>query len=151
MDRVTCRYLPFKLGEKVWLEGKNLKIGYQSQKLMPKREGPFKIIKVNGPLTYSLKLPRTWKIHNNFHASLLTKYRTDAERRQMTPPPPDIINKEEQWEVKAIISHQQTQSGVRYLIKWKDWLNSENTWEPRTNLHKANNLLNAYNHLHYLF
>ena len=149
-DRVTRGYLPFKLGEKVWLEGKNLKIGYQSRKLAPKREGPFEITKVNGPLTYSLKLPKTWKIHNNFHASLLTRYKTGIEGKQATPPPPDIIDEEEQWEVEAIISHRQTRSGVRYLIKWKDWPNSENTWEPRTNLRKANDLLNAYNHLHHL-
>ena len=43
--------------------------------MAPKREGPFEIIDVLGPLTYRLNLPETWKIHNVFHASLLRRYR----------------------------------------------------------------------------
>ena len=33
----------FKTGDKVWLEAKNLKLPYQSLKLVPKRHGPFRI------------------------------------------------------------------------------------------------------------
>jgi len=34
----TQGFTPFKKGQKVWLDGWNLKIGYESQKLAPKRE-----------------------------------------------------------------------------------------------------------------
>jgi hypothetical protein len=40
------------------------------KKIAPKREGPFEIDEVLGPVTYSLKLPKTWKIHDVFHAIL---------------------------------------------------------------------------------
>ena len=43
--------------------------------MAPKREGPFEITDVLGPLTYRLHLPERWKIHNVFHASLLRRYK----------------------------------------------------------------------------
>jgi len=59
-EQSTRGFTPFKKGQKVWLDGRNLKIGYESQKLAPKREGPFKITEVIGPVTYCLKLPDQW-------------------------------------------------------------------------------------------
>jgi hypothetical protein len=52
MERTTNRTKPFKVNDQVWLESKNLKIPYQSRKLAPKREGPFKIKEILGPVTY---------------------------------------------------------------------------------------------------
>ena len=45
------------------------------KKMAPKREGPFEIMDVLGPLTYRLHLPEMWKIHNVFHTLLLRRYR----------------------------------------------------------------------------
>ena len=45
-----------------------LKIPYQSRKLAPKWEGPFKIKEVLGLVTYWLTLPKQWRIHDVFHA-----------------------------------------------------------------------------------
>jgi hypothetical protein len=47
-----------------------LKTSYY-KKIAPKMEGPFKIKEVLGPVTYRLKLPETWRIHDVFHAILL--------------------------------------------------------------------------------
>jgi len=60
VERSTRGFTPFKKGEQVWLDGRNLKIGYLSWKLAPKREGPFMITEVLGPVTYRLKLPNQW-------------------------------------------------------------------------------------------
>ena len=65
----------YKQGNQVWLEGRNLRIDQPSTKLAPKRHGPFKIKKVLPPITYQLKLLAQWKIHDVFHADLLTPYR----------------------------------------------------------------------------
>jgi len=35
-ERSTRGFTLFKKGEQIWLDGRNLKIGYQSQKLAPK-------------------------------------------------------------------------------------------------------------------
>jgi hypothetical protein len=71
MERTTNRTKPFKVNDQVWLESKNLKIPYQSRKLTPKREGPFKIKEVLGPVTYRLTLPKQWKIHDVFQEQKL--------------------------------------------------------------------------------
>jgi len=65
----------YNTGDQVWLEGKNLHLPYQATKLAPKRYGPFKIVKEISPVAYQLALPLTWKIHDTFHASLLSPYR----------------------------------------------------------------------------
>jgi hypothetical protein len=64
----------YKLGEQVWLEATHLKIHHQKTKLKPKRYGLFKIIKEISLVAYQLKLPVAWRIHNVFHASLLSPY-----------------------------------------------------------------------------
>jgi len=66
VERSTRGFTPFEKGQKVWLDGRNLKIGYESQKLAPKREGPFEITEIMGPITYHLKLPDQWRIHPVF-------------------------------------------------------------------------------------
>src|SRR3954454_24995748 len=63
MERFPGKFTGFKVGQKMWLDTKNLKMPYENRKLSPKREGPFKIKKVLGPLTYQLDIPSTWKIH----------------------------------------------------------------------------------------
>jgi hypothetical protein len=64
----------FQEGQNVWLEASNLKLPYQSSKLAPKRQGPFRIIKKISPVAFRLALPASWQIHDVFHASLLTPY-----------------------------------------------------------------------------
>ena len=49
-------FVPFEKGQKVWLDSRNLKTSYH-KKIGPKREGPFEIDEVLGPVTYRLKLP----------------------------------------------------------------------------------------------
>jgi hypothetical protein len=61
LGRLEAQYT---MGAQVWLEGKNLRLPYQSTKLVPKRYGPFKIIKEVSPMAYQLDLPVTWGIHN---------------------------------------------------------------------------------------
>ena len=70
----TRNFSPWKVGDKVWLEATNLHLHYPSWKLFPKKQGPFEISQVLLPLTYHLQLPPTWKIHDVFHASLLSPY-----------------------------------------------------------------------------
>ena len=52
-ERQRSAFTPFKKGDKVWLDSKNLKIIYH-KKMKPKQEGPFTITKVLGLVTYKL-------------------------------------------------------------------------------------------------
>ena len=73
IERGKSTFVPFKQGDKVWLDTRNIRMKYH-KKIRLKREGPFKIVKVIGPVTYRLKLPPAWKIHPVFHATLLRQY-----------------------------------------------------------------------------
>jgi hypothetical protein len=76
-------------------------------KMAPKQEGPFKIEEVLGPVTYQLKLPSTWRIHNVFHTILLKPYQGNKVYGENFPLPLlEIMNGEEVYEIESIIQHQ---------------------------------------------
>ena len=133
----------------MWLEATHLCIPYPSRKLAPKRHGPFEISQVLSSLTYRLKLPPTWKIHDVFHASLLSTYReTTIHGPNFIQPPPDIIDSEEEYEVDRIITHNGTAGRRRYLTAWVGYPSSENTWELESNLRHAKDVLKDYKEAH---
>jgi hypothetical protein len=93
-------------------------------------------------------LPPQWKIHPVFHASLLMPYvETNEHGPNYTRPPPDMIEGEEQYEVKAIQAHWHYRHKLQYLIKWKGYPESNNTWEPVDNL-QAPLLVKEYHEAH---
>src|SRR6266481_4538682 len=128
----------FRLREQVWLDASHLKLPHQKAKLTLKRLGPFKIIQEISPVAYRLELPPSWRIHDVFHASLLTPYHeTTAHGPNFTRPPPDLIDGEEEYEVERIVAHRQfgRLKRLQYLIKWKGYPESDNTWEPADQVH----------------
>ena len=134
-QQVKNRFKPFVQGQKVWLENRNLKLPFKSKKIAPKRLGPFEISDVLSSLTYRLKLPETWKIHNVFHATLLTEYtENEVHGPNPDPPLPDIIEGEEEYEVEGILNHRTKGKHVEYYIKWKGYDHDENSWEKEDNL-----------------
>ena len=123
----------FKEGAKVWLEGSNLALPYQTRKLTPKRHGPFTITKQISPVMYKLQLPPAWTIHDIFHASLLTPYRVMEQKgTNYLQPPPELIDGEEEFEVENVLGHRYfgKKQDLQYLIKWKGYPTADNTWEP---------------------
>jgi hypothetical protein len=100
----TTHYKTFEVGSLVWLEGTNLKWTEGTPKLSPRQYGPFKVATQISHIAYQLNLPETWKIHNVFHASLLTPYHETAKHGpNYLQPPPDIIDNAPKWEVEKII------------------------------------------------
>jgi hypothetical protein len=91
----------FRLGQRVWLDAKNLKLPYSLVKLAPKRHGPFQITQVISPVAYKLALPPQWTIHPIFHASTLTPYvETKKHGENYSRPPLDLIGGKEQYKVR---------------------------------------------------
>ena len=116
----------------VRLEARNLALPYQMCKLAPKRHGPFLITKRVSPVAYQLQLPPTWTIHDMFHTSLLTPYHeTNEHGPNYNRPPPEMVDGEEEFEVEAVIGHRFFRKGrkLQYLIKWKGYPVTDNTWE----------------------
>jgi len=88
-----------------------------NSKLKPCREGPFKIKQMIGKVNYKLALPPHWNVHPAFQVILLRPYKeTEQHRPNFIGPPPDIVNKEEQYEVEQIINHHKRGRNYQYLI-----------------------------------
>ena len=118
---VTTKFTPWKIGNRVWLEGKNLHLYYPTKKLAPKQEGPFEISQVISPTAYHLQLPPTWKIHNVFHTSLLLTYWETAEHvLNFVNPPPEETDSEEEYEVAKILSPGDPLANILILYLGKD-------------------------------
>ena len=79
-ERITSKYTPWKVGEKVWLETTNLHMN-GPKKLQMRRTGPFEVEEVISRTAFRLHIPSQWKIHPVFHASLLTSYKETSEHR----------------------------------------------------------------------
>ena len=141
-------FKPFEKGDKVWLETKNLKCSIANPKFAPKREGPFMITKVLSPIIYQLCLPKTWKIHLAFHASLLLSYHENNIHSLNFPaPPPDLIEGEEEYEIEKILHHCGTLTACIFLIQWKGYSAEEDSWIPEWDLKYAKSALNNYKKL----
>ena len=150
-EQISRKFSPWKVGDKVWLEATNLRLSYPSRKLAPKHQGPFEIAQVLSPLSYRLRLPPAWKIHNVFHASFLSSYRqTEAHGPSFTKPPSELIDNEEEYKVDHIVSHKGSPGRWLYLTTWKGYPSSENTWEPESNLRHSLLILSEYKHSHHL-
>jgi Integrase zinc binding domain/Chromo (CHRromatin Organisation MOdifier) domain len=150
-ERRWNTFTPFTVGQKVWLDTRNIKMNYH-KKMAPKREGPFKVKEVLGPVTYRLKLPTTWKVDNVFHAVLLKPYiETEVHGENFSRPIPDILNGEEVYNVETILKHRKRGWSYQYLIKWEGYPISEASWEPETAFSDDGNLLSTYKQRHQLW
>jgi len=95
--------VPFKVGNKVLL---NLK-DYQTteQALQPQYKGPFEIIEKLSLVTFWLRmLSRYRALHPVFYASKSAQYsKSTICGQKSTPPPPTLIQGQEEWEVEKIL------------------------------------------------
>ena len=117
----------FKKGDKVWLHTKNLKTKRPNKKLDHIKVGPFFIKSVKRPVNYELELLAYAKVHPVFYISLFEKVANNIPISEefMFEPEEDA-----RYEIEKILKKQKNQ----YLVKWKEYPESENSWEPVENL-----------------
>src|SRR5712672_1464620 len=140
------KFKGFEIGQKVWLEGKNIKRPYDSPKLSPKRYGPFRVVAKISPVAYKLQIPATWQVHDVFHTSLLTPYRETVEhRKNFLEPPPDIIEGEEEWEVEQILGKRifGRSQKLQFLVRWKGYSPAYDQWVNKEDM-AADDLIRIY-------
>jgi Chromo (CHRromatin Organisation MOdifier) domain len=143
-NRKQSKFIPFEKNQRVWLDMRNLKISHH-KKIAPKRERPFKIDEVLGPVTYRLKLPESWRIHNVFHATLLRPYIENKVYGNNYPRPlPELLEGEEVYEVKTILKHRRRGGGYQYYVKWKGYPITEATWENELAFSNNGDMIQLY-------
>lgn len=126
-------------GHKVYLIRKNIKTKRPSDKLDWKKIGPFLIKRKISNTNYELSLPDGMKIHPIFHISLLEKAPDD-----ITVTTDIVVENNDEYEIEKILKARGSIKKREYLIKWKGYPNSENTWEPAKNLTSCLDLLRGF-------
>ncbi|KAJ9520420.1 hypothetical protein QJQ45_000181 [Haematococcus lacustris] len=134
----------FQVGDRVLLSTMNLRnmVG-KARKLLPRYVGPFRIEAHVGEDAVKLTLPPAMsRIHPVFHVSLLRPYEGNFGRL-----PPTVLgwlDDSPQYEVERIVNHRHVRAGKakEYLVKWKGYEDSDNTWEPASNLANAPDCVN---------
>ena len=124
---------PLERGDKVYLLRKHIKTKRPSTKLDFKKLGPFEILEKIGPVNYKLRLPANSRLHPIFHVSLLEPAKGETPVAMKTELQPE--NDPDVYEVEEILDTRTTTRGQQeYLIKWKGYSHTENSWEPTGNL-----------------
>jgi hypothetical protein len=120
-----------KEGGMVYLLRKNIKTKRPSNKLDHIKLGPFKIIQKLGPVTFRLEMPEGMRIHPVFHISLL-----EPAPKNAVPGPVEIDEETQtpRYEVDSILGYKLINDKPHYLIHWKGYQHSEDTWEPEEHL-----------------
>jgi Chromo (CHRromatin Organisation MOdifier) domain len=104
---------------------RNIQTKQPNTKLDHKKLGLFKIKKITGPVNYKLVLPRTINIHPVFYISLLELVLLGALPAPVTEIEP--VNPNTKYKVEEILDHKQVRNYIKYLVKWINYLYSENT------------------------
>lgn len=116
---------------------------------MPKYSGPYKITEVVTPVTFRLDLPQAVldrKVHNAFHASLVKPYHADTRFGRSPNPPPALTLSDgtEAHEVERVLQHRTRRGRSQYLVKWKGYHDTENSWVREQDIDAAE-LITAFN------
>lgn len=126
----------FVPGDKVFLERPDLRSSRPSHKLDWKRFGPFEVTQKISDTAYRLKLPASMKIHDVFHVGHLIPRRKDTILgRQVLPPPPTVIDGEEEFTVERVLKSRRRAGVTEYLLRWTGYGESEDEWVPEYDMH----------------
>lgn len=132
------------MGDRVWLSTKNIRTARPSKKLDHKQIGPYKIIKKIGSASYELELPSSMKIHSVFHSSLLRLVDENPMPNQIPePPPPVIVENENEWEVEEILDSRLFYRRLQYRVKWKGYP-PDDTWYNADGFDNASELVRLF-------
>ena len=86
--------------------------------------------------SYQLKLPPQWKIHDVFHATLLTPYKeTTLNGQSYQEPVPDLVDGQPEWEVESILKVRRWHNQLQFLVWWKGFSEAHDSWEPAKDVH----------------
>ena len=137
----------FHKDDLVLLEAMNLQTTHPKTKLAPWWYGPFKVIWASS-MNCRLELPPQMRIHPVFHNSLLKPYmETLAHGPNFTWPPLEIIGGEEgHYKIEKILQAHPTRNkkSTQYLVKWKEYPDSENSWLPAKELTHTQELVHDF-------
>jgi hypothetical protein len=125
-------------GDKVYLDGSDIRTSRPSKKLAHRFLGPYVVERRVGANAYRLRLPKSMgRLHPVFPVVKLLTAPPDPipGRRSHPPPDPVLVDGEEEYEVEAVINSRMFRGRLQYLIQWKGYSYEHNSWEDATDVH----------------
>jgi transposase InsO family protein len=122
-------------GDKVYLDGSDIRTSRPSKKLAHRFLGPYVVERRVGLNAYRLRLPSSMnRLHPVFPVVKLLTAPPDPipGRRNSPPPDPILIDGEEEYEVEAVLNSRMFRGRLQYLIQWKGYSYEHNSWEYAT-------------------
>jgi len=114
---------PFCVGDRVYVRTDHICTNRSACKLAEQKIGPFPIISQPSPMSFTIQLPGTIRIHPVFHVSQLKlEYPNTFEDRDQPLPPTLIIDGQPEYLIDRIIDSKynriQHKCQLLYHIKW---------------------------------
>jgi hypothetical protein len=139
----------FHIGDKVWLNAKNIRTLRPNKKLDHRYLGPFIISAQINDSAFRLDLPPEMEIHPTFHVSLLHPYNTNKLPNRIQPIPPiTMVNGHEEQEVESIQDSRTYHGKLQYRVKWRGQNDTFTSWEPASNLENSQDLVEIFHSSH---
>lgn len=141
--RLDQRFAP---GDQVLLDASDILSSRPSKKLDNLRYGPFMVTACIGEQSYRLRLPPSWKIHDVFHVSKLSRFIPTSFENQSSATTTDPIPITETTTPipEQILDHRRLRNGTLFLVQWKDCPPEDSSWQHETELDPHDKLLATY-------
>ena len=142
-----------KVGQEAYVLAKFFRSNRSTRKFANRYEGPFKILAQVGPQSYTLQLPEQFRaVHPVFHISMLEPHTPNTiPNRTQSPPPPEIIDGDLQYEIAEVVSSKidkRYRCKLLYQVRWLGYEGTpeEFTWVPADQLEE--DAIEAINDFH---
>ncbi len=139
-SRQTTEIKPFEVEERVYLRTNNICVKWRSKKLNNKSIKPFKIKRNIKELSYKLDLLKEMRIHSVFHAFMLQCCNQFISLQIIKM----SVKPDKEYQAENILEKRMISGRAHYLIKWKEYNTSENTWELIENLNSCTRTLQHF-------
>ena len=129
--RLDVKFAP---GDLVMVRSKELLDAAEIGKLRDRWEGPFKVIKEATPNAYLLKVAKRFRFDPTVNVDRLRPYVVRAGAPAQPGPIPGAAH--DVYEAEAVLNHKLIGPSrrVHYLVHWRGYPSSEDTWEPAEHL-----------------
>jgi len=136
----TTEIKSFVVEERVYLRTDNIHVKQRSKKLNNKSIKLFKIKRNIKELSYELDLLKKMWIHSVFHAFMLQCCNQFIPLQTTET----FVKSDKEYQVENILEKQMISKKAHYLVKWKGYNTSENTWELIENLNSCTRTLQHF-------
>ena len=139
-DRSKKEAEEYRVGNKVLISTKDFSmelIKRATKKLMEKFIELYVVRKIVSENTVELELLALLRIYSVVNIRRIVKYREQVEEQKKIPLPPVEVASEKEYKVEEILDRQERRDKMKYLVKWKEYMAEENTWEGLENLKNA--------------